>query len=261
MTHPLLPLRWAPDEPLEPTIDPDRSWRLAIVGDIHGNLPAVDRVIQTIKRASYDATDLYAVLLVGDFTGLDSRHPSLYGAASAEACDIIARFRRELPCPVLAVPGNHDAPRIPDEGNIDGRWARLRPGGLVVSGLGGGGPARFGWPYEWDEHDMHAYIRRAFPNGIPEGVILSHTPPKGILDQSVHGDLCGSALLTGIAEQHRGLFVCGHIHEARGVKRINQCTVINAGSLGQPYPWYGITLAVGAGNMWVVDQIPCEEYE
>jgi len=47
---------------------------------------------------------------------------------------------------VIYVPGNHDLPK-PDggPGNVD--FCSANVGGLVVAGIGGAGPARFGFPY------------------------------------------------------------------------------------------------------------------
>lgn len=55
---------------------------------------------------------------------------------------------------------------------------------------------------------------------IPDStnIIVSHGPPKGILDENVGGISCGSsALLLRMAElPDLQMVVCGHIHEARG---------------------------------------------
>jgi hypothetical protein len=49
---------------------------------------------------------------------------------------------------------------------------------------------------------------------------VSHEPPKGILDMTYHGFSAGSAYLRELVEhaEHKPrLWLCGHIHESRGV--------------------------------------------
>ena len=48
-----------------------------------------------------------------------------------------------LVAPFFYVPGNHDLPSLDLPGNIDGTVVELD--GLRVGGLGGAGPARFGF--------------------------------------------------------------------------------------------------------------------
>jgi Icc-related predicted phosphoesterase len=125
------------------------------------------------------------------------------------------------------VPGNHDV-RHEAPSNVDGRsvdWLGLR-----VYGLGGGGPRRFGFPYEWTEDEV-AHI----PPPVYD-LLLTHTPPFGTaLDTTVHGRHVGSPTIRGWALAAGGLLVCGHIHEAAGVEQLGDCLCYNAGSLGEPF--------------------------
>jgi Icc-related predicted phosphoesterase len=71
---------------------------------------------------------------------------------------------------------------------------------------------------------------------IPEGIdiLISHTPPYGILDKNYKGMHCGSVSLRNI--MHRvdpQYLICGHIHECGG-KEINliltkviNCSLVN----------------------------------
>ena len=66
------------------------------------------------------------------------------------------------------------------------------------------------------------------------GVLISHSPPKGILDISSDGRRLGStALRDAIINKNPLLVVCGHIHASAGqIDRFGETTVINAGPKG-----------------------------
>ena len=56
---------------------------------------------------------------------------------------------------------------------------------------------------------------------LPEcDILVSHEPPKGVLDMTYHGFSAGSSYLRELVEhaEHKPrLWLCGHIHESRGV--------------------------------------------
>ncbi len=81
---------------------------------------------------------------------------------------------------------------------------------------------------------------------IPEytDVLITHTPPKGIGDRVFFGKHVGCKDLLDALERVRPqLHVFGHIHEARGVYKMRDITLINASScsffhtLSPPIVW------------------------
>jgi Icc-related predicted phosphoesterase len=151
----------------------------------------------------------------------------------------VGRVAERLRCPVLFVPGNHDL-RDPVEEiagvNIDGRVHSLR--GLSVAGLGGAGPTSYGFPYEWTEREADLVLANLFPDEASSpDIFLSHAPPANTtLDRTARGVHVGSsAVRDWLGRVRPRLFVCGHIHEARGVERIEEVPCLNAGALGEPY--------------------------
>lgn len=199
---------------------------LGVIGDIHESWKRLDRVCEALADEGPQA-----VLLVGDLAEARFRPRRASGVAPLSYEDALARVLatvRGLGVPVRWVPGNHDRPSPPGEGNLDGRIETVA--GLRVGGIGGAGPARFGFPYEWDEED----IRRRSP--LDCDLLLSHAPPRNTpLDRTSQGDHAGSDAIRQRAEAHRGLLVCGHIHESPGVCRIGDCLCFNAGALGAPF--------------------------
>lgn len=201
---------------------------LAVIGDVHAHWAHLERVLERIRAVGVDG-----ILLVGDLGDpvlgrLPLRVPAKKQAYLASLDELWRRIE-ELGKPYLWVPGNHDLRILPGERNVDGRLAELA--GLDVVGIGGAGPARFGFPYEWDERDIRAL-------DLPTcDVLLCHAPPSDCSLDVVHGrDLhVGSAAIRERAEAHTGFLVCGHIHESGGVERLGDCLVLNAGGLGRPW--------------------------
>ena len=141
-------------------------------------------------------------------------------------------------CPVAFVPGNHDLPDPAcdiDGIDCDGRIAEIA--GVRIAGLGGAGPARFGFPYEWGEDEADAALRTLLDGAAPPDIMISHTPPaRTSLDRTSSGEHAGSeAVRQWIGSVRPKLFVCGHIHEAWGVERIEGVPCLNAGALGEPF--------------------------
>lgn len=201
---------------------------LAIIGDIHAEYERLDAVLARIGREP----EVAGILLVGDIgaepphaLGRSSEQGLAFRAASVAA---VVEHIEALGLPVLWVPGNHDPEHLPLRGNVDRGEALLA--GLCVTGIGGAGPARFGFPYEWGEDDVRA--RR-----LPEwDVLISHAPPLDTsLDTTRRGASAGSLAVRELAERGRGLMVSGHIHESPGAERLADTVCVNAGGLGPPY--------------------------
>lgn len=199
---------------------------LAVIGDVHAMFDRLNRVLEWIERQP-----VHGVLLVGDV----STDPpwSMIGQPEGRAAQIESFSRvldavRRLGLPLAFVPGNHDPPDLPLEGNVDGRAARIA--GLEIAGIGGAGPHRFGFPYEWDEDDIR-------DRNVPAcEVLLCHTPPAGTpLARLARGGDAGSEAIRERALRHRGALVCGHIHESAGACVLGDCLCFNVGALGEPY--------------------------
>jgi Icc-related predicted phosphoesterase len=140
--------------------------------------------------------------------------------------------------PTVLVPGNSesdqelkDACRLWKSANVlHGRHVTLN--GINFYGIGGGIPITpFGsWSYDFSEDDAVELLRDC-PS---EGVLVSHSPPKGVLDMSSDGRSLGSqAVRETIKAKKPKLVVCGHIHASSGqTDQLGETTVINAGPEG-----------------------------
>ncbi len=205
---------------------------LAVIGDVHDTLDRLDRVLGRIAEVQPDG-----VLLVGDLGantlhGRWRRDPAAWSQRRQTYLMSVERVLNRLRncrLPFAWVPGNHDLPDVPGGGNIDGKSVQI--GGLRVAGIGGAGPDRFGFPYEWDEDSIRAL---ELP---PCDVILSHSPPRDTpLDRVPRAARhVGSAAIRELAEAHEGFLVCGHIHESAGAVQLGRCLCVNVGGLGEPF--------------------------
>ncbi len=210
--------------------------RYLVIGDIHG---ATDRLAAIVENAAGDSVD--GVFLVGDFAPFDgvrySHERRVVQEELARCLDILAPLRAE----VLWVPGNHDPRGLVGPGNCDRHLARM--GDLSVYGIGGSGPAAFGFPYEWREDEIDYLVIEKVD------VLLSHTPPLGILDLTHGGIHAGSASVRRHASRSARVVLCGHIHESRGIASLGDVLVLNPGALGLPFGalQYGELLADESG--------------
>ena len=107
--------------------------------------------------------------------------------------------------------------------------------GITFFGIGGGIPITpFGsWSYDFSEDEAFELLCDCPPGCI----LVSHSPPKGVLDHSSAGRSLGSqAVRETVIKKEPGLVVCGHIHGSSGQKeRLGEVTVINAGPGGIIY--------------------------
>lgn len=186
--------------------------RIFVAADIHGSPTAPAWIREGIVTHRPDV-----FVAAGDITNFG---PVAYADA----------FLSGLPVPTLAVPGNCDPravlPVLNRLGvNLHGRKVTI--GGRPFVGIGGSNPTPFGTPFELSEEDIFRTLR---PLMEREAVLVSHAPPRGIVDAIRSGDHVGSTSVRRIVEEFQPpLVLCGHIHEARGIEKLGATTVVNPG--------------------------------
>jgi Icc-related predicted phosphoesterase len=68
---------------------------------------------------------------------------------------------------------------------------------------------------------------------VKNPIVISHSPPFGVLDKITSGEHVGSEiLLKAIKKYGPRLVLCGHIHESAGEKKMGKTKVINLGCCG-----------------------------
>lgn len=60
-------------------------------------------------------------------------------------------------------------------------------------------------------------------------IICTHVPPKGIRDETTRGQHAGAPEFKELLDEIEPfIWFCGHIHEARGIEKYGETTVVNA---------------------------------
>lgn len=191
--------------------------RVVIVSDTHGRHRALGRLSGDV------------LIHCGDVDNLFQRYPT-----PVEAVD--RWFGEQDFAHILCVGGNHD---VEVETRVMARLAPfqnatfLHEAGVEIEGL------RF-YGVSWVPDLMgHAFfaddemLERAWDR-IPDDVdvLITHTPPGGILDVSSRGRPLGCPLLARRLRQIQPQLHCfGHVHASAGQRRIGETTYVNATSV------------------------------
>ncbi len=193
--------------------------KLLLFSDIHSDTRAASNLVDLSQ-------DVDAVVGAGDY------------CIARSGLDEIIEALRKIKKPTLLVPGNSESEEELKTACISWEHANVLHSGLKVIdgvpfyGIGGGIPVTpFGsWSYDFTE-DQALELLRDCPSG---GVLISHSPPKGILDLSSDGRRLGSqAVKETIKNKKPILVVCGHIHGSAGqVAYLDEIAIINAGPEG-----------------------------
>jgi uncharacterized protein len=193
--------------------------RLLLFSDLHCDIRAAQHLVELGRNAD-------VAIGAGDFGQVRRR--------VGVCIDIL----RDMPCPTVVVPGNNES--LDELRDACRGWDRvhvLHGNGVTIDGvqffgLGGGVPVTpFGsWSYDFSEEEA-AELLKDFPAG---GVLVSHSPPKGCLDEDSNGTSRGSTtVLDLIGTMSPALVVCGHIHACWGrTETIGETKVVNAGPAG-----------------------------
>jgi Icc-related predicted phosphoesterase len=193
--------------------------RLLLFSDLHADLTAAADLVRRSRVVD-------AVVCAGD---LCNAHQRL--AQVLEVLKVIDK-------PTVLVAGNNETPSelreacadVPQFDVLHGNGVTIL--GVPFWGVGGGIPVTpFGaWSYDLAE-DQAEPLLAGCPAG---GVLVTHSPPFGVLDVASNEKHLGSVAIRNAIERCRPrLAVCGHIH-ACGGKRLSfgDTTVVNAGPGG-----------------------------
>ncbi len=195
--------------------------RVVCFGDIHMAFHAIDRLGPVLREADW-------AILTGDLTHFGDP-PDAF-----RVVDAVRQF-----CPsVLAVTGNLDMPWVIDafrEQGISLHGESRRLGDLGIFGCGGSNLTPMDTPTELEEEDIRSVLERGYAMiaDAPRRLMICHTPPFDTrLDRLMNGTPVGSPAVRAFIEARRpDVAVVGHIHESRGVDRIGDTLVLNAGAL------------------------------
>lgn len=157
----------------------------------------------------------------------------------------------------ILIAGNHDwgfetKPRVFQHLVEGTSITYLNDSGVVIDGqLFWGSPVQpefCGWAFNRERtkedaahpHSQYNFIGEHW-DLIPDNtdVLITHGPPAGLLDKCEHGERVGcDELMKAVARVRPRVHVFGHIHEARGLARVDKTIFVNASSVDARYKPY-----------------------
>jgi Icc-related predicted phosphoesterase len=198
--------------------------KLLLFSDLHSDFRTASKLVEMSK-------DVDVVIGGGDFCIGRRGLEKIIGA--------LAPIRK----PTVLVPGNSEseeelkrACRLWESAHVL-HGSRTTIDDIDFFGIGGGIPITpFGsWSYDFTEDEASELLRDCPPHCI----LVSHSPPRGVLDRSSDGRRLGSrAVRETINLKKPGLVVCGHIHASSGMRdQLGDTVVVNAGPAGIVYEY------------------------
>lgn len=193
--------------------------KLLLFSDIHADLEAARQIVAKSREVD-------VVIGAGDFATMSR--------GLNQCIDVLSQIDR----PTILVPGNNEWPDELLAACKDWKRANVLHGqgtdinGVSFFGLGGGVPVTpFGdWSFDLSE-EQATKLLEACPD---QAVLVSHSPPKGLVDRSSSGQSLGStAVRETLILRNLKLVVSGHIHASAGKSTmLNVTPVVNAGPAG-----------------------------
>lgn len=196
--------------------------KILVTSDFHGHLSAIEEM-----REKAISNRVEVIVVCGDITH--------FGNLSL-AKHLIEKMSIEN-VNTLFVPGNLDPIELIRIETIDGAQClhgRFRKvSGLNFMGVGGCILSPFKTSFEMDEEEFQKILEEAFQalDDKKRFALISHNPPFGTkVDVTSFGAHAGSKSLRKFIEEKKPLLtLCGHIHEARGIDRIEDTIIVNPG--------------------------------
>lgn len=192
---------------------------LLLFSDVHTDHAAAHALVEK-------AADVDVVVGAGDFCAM--------GRGLAATIDIL----RAIETPTVVVPGNAEPLEKLRAACAGWPAARVLHGsgstvqGIPFFGIGGGIPVTPFGAWSWDFTEEEA--RTLLQDCPSDAVLVSHSPPQGVVDISSRGEHLGSqAVRETIEAKDLPLCVCGHIHGSWGKTQVLSDTPVhNAGPAG-----------------------------
>ena len=192
--------------------------RIAFVSDIHGNLAALQAVIDDIKRRQINT-----VVNLGD---------TLSGPLLPQETAALLR-----PLDWLHVSGNHERQVLtlpPNRQNKSDAFTSTAIDGTSKTWISG----------HANPGDPRLHEGQMWPDRLGPDVALCHGSPRSDIEYLLEtpvGEVTLLATTTEIEERldnrlppHITLLACGHTHVPRSVRMVNGLLIVNPGSVGLP---------------------------
>ncbi|MCF0241454.1 MAG: metallophosphoesterase family protein, partial [Treponema sp.] len=139
---------------------------------------------------------------------------------------------------ILSVLGNCDEPEFIEkleDADMNCERTIIYHDGIAFCGSGGGSVFTGKTPNERKEEELVYDFDICKTESLDNLILISHNPPKDTICDAVNENLhAGSQMLRDLIIETKPLaVVTGHIHEGRGIDKINNTLIINPGSFGE----------------------------
>jgi len=201
--------------------------KILVISDIHGDVENILRFLDEIKKFEFDV-----VVCPGDLTD-PINVPK--GFTQLEIAKLILEELKSLGKPLLAVPGNNDTLEILNL--LEKEDVCLHGKGKKIGEIGfygcGGAKTPFGTSFELDEVEIKTWLEKGWEE-VKEcefKVQVTHSPPFNTkLDRIFSGGHVGSKVVREFIEEKKPqVAISAHIHEAKGVDRLDGTLLMNSG--------------------------------
>lgn len=194
--------------------------RILHLSDIHGDL----KDLYNACTEDFDVAVFTGDMFPNSFMGKGKVEHSIKFEKTAQELFLLRNLRgikRAINSrPLVYVSGNHDVAVFPNS-LTDPTYCLDNGCGATVCGIkfwGFAGVQEFGRAWNWELNGASLNSRI---NAIPDGteVVITHTPPLGILDMAYGNYRCGvEGLSDRVIKCGAKVHLFGHIHESCGVE-------------------------------------------
>jgi Icc-related predicted phosphoesterase len=187
-------------------VEMERKIKFFAIADLHDR----EKVLKEIERFNF--SDIDALIMAGDIS-------SRFDFAE-EVIDVMKKINK----PCFYVPGNNESAEMEKlyrENGFSVHEKVVEFKDYKIAGFGFSPITPFDTPGELTEEEIE---KRIFKLDVDnETVLITHCPPKGILDKNFGS----SSILKFIKEKKPFLHVFGHIHEIIGMEKHDKTVFIN----------------------------------
>jgi Icc-related predicted phosphoesterase len=199
---------------------------------MHGDVENLLTYLDKIKELNFDV-----IVCPGDFTDVNTPK----GFTQDDIAKLIISELKTLNVPVLTVPGNVDPKSIIEL--LEKEDVSLHGHGRIIDEYGfygfGGAKTPFETSIEPSEEELKTGLLTAYKDveGAKFKIQITHNPPiNTVLDMIRSGIHVGSdAVRVSIKNYKPILAISAHIHEARGIDKINNTLLLNSGRFPEGY--------------------------
>ena len=198
--------------------------KILCITDIHGRWNILTGLSHLIEEVD-------VVIVCGDFITFI---PFFSKNPEKSIGDSILRKSKSL----ITTIGNHDR-SIVDKylktENISVNGKGLQVDKIGFFGSGGTPPTFLRMPGERKDHIMQSNLEQSYEQikHAPFKVLVSHSPPYNTVVDLAFGKIhIGSHVIRDFIDKYNPqLCLCGHVHEASAIDKINSCTIVNPGPM------------------------------